>query len=546
VAGLVTTFGSGASTNSIKDMEDAKCILAIGTNTTEAHPIIGMNIRKAVRQGTRLIVANPMEIGLVRDADLWIQHRPGTDVVLLMGMMKIIVDEGLLDSSFIEERCENYDFFKDSLKNYPLNFVETITGVPGERIAEAARMYALGSPASIIYTMGITQHTHGTDNVIAVANLAMLTGNIGKPGAGVNPLRGQNNVQGACDMGALPNVYTGYQSVADQSIKEKFEVAWGCTLNPTPGKTLTEIIPAAHEGQIRAIYLMGENPSLSDPDANHVREALQRLEFFVVQDIFLSETARLADVVLPATSFAEKDGTFTNTERRIQRVRKAIEPVGDSRPDWWITCQIARRMGANGFDFDHPFQIMDEIASVTPSYGGINYSRLEASSLQWPCPTEEHPGTAILHAELFSRGRGHFVPLEYRPPAELPDDEYPLVLTTDRSLFQFHTGTMTRKVKGLNIFRGEELVAINPGDAKALGIEDGDMVQVISRRGEVTAKAGLTDAAPPGTIAMTFHFAESPTNELTNPALDPVAKIPEYKVCAVKIRKLERVAAKTA
>jgi len=546
VAGLVTTFGSGASTNSIKDMEDAKCILAIGTNTTEAHPIIGMNIRKAVRQGTRLIVANPMEIGLVRDADLWIQHRPGTDVVLLMGMMKIIVDEGLLDSSFIEERCENYDFFKDSLKNYPLNFVETITGVPGERIAEAARMYAVGSPASIIYTMGITQHTHGTDNVIAVANLAMLTGNIGKPGAGVNPLRGQNNVQGACDMGALPNVYTGYQSVADQSIKEKFEVAWGCTLNPTPGKTLTEIIPAAHEGQIRAIYLMGENPSLSDPDANHVREALQRLEFFVVQDIFLSETARLADVVLPATSFAEKDGTFTNTERRIQRVRKAIEPVGDSRPDWWITCQIARRMGANGFDFDHPFQIMDEIASVTPSYGGINYSRLEASSLQWPCPTEEHPGTAILHAELFSRGKGHFVPLEYRPPAELPDDEYPLVLTTDRSLFQFHTGTMTRKVKGLNIFRGEELVAINPGDAKSLGIEDGDMVQVISRRGEVTARAGLTDAAPPGTIAMTFHFAESPTNELTNPALDPVAKIPEYKVCAVKIRKLDRVAAKTA
>ena len=546
MAGLVTTFGSGASTNSIKDMEDAKCILAIGTNTTEAHPIIGMNIRKAVRQGTRLIVANPMEIGLVRDADLWIQHRPGTDVVLLMGMMKIIVDEGLLDSSFIEERCENYDFFKDSLKNYPLNFVETITGVPGERIAEAARMYALGSPASIIYTMGITQHTHGTDNVIAVANLAMLTGNIGKPGAGVNPLRGQNNVQGACDMGALPNVYTGYQSVADQSIKEKFEVAWGCTLNPTPGKTLTEIIPAAHEGQIRAIYLMGENPSLSDPDANHVREALQRLEFFVVQDIFLSETARLADVVLPATSFAEKDGTFTNTERRIQRVRKAIEPVGDSRPDWWITCQIARRMGANGFDFDHPFQIMDEIASVTPSYGGINYSRLEASSLQWPCPTEEHPGTAILHAELFSRGRGHFVPLEYRPPAELPDDEYPLVLTTDRSLFQFHTGTMTRKVKGLNIFRGEELVAINPGDARALGIEDGDMVQVNSRRGEVTARAGLTDAAPPGTIAMTFHFAESPTNELTNPALDPVAKIPEYKVCAVKIRKLDRVAAKTA
>jgi formate dehydrogenase alpha subunit len=546
VTGLVTTLGSGASTNSISDMFEARCILAIGTNTTDAHPIIGMNMRRAVRQGTRLIVANPLEIDLVRDADIWLQHRSGTDVVLLMGMMKIIVDEGLMDSTFVEERCENYDFFKDSLKKYPLNLVETITGIPGDKVAKAARMYATNSPAAIFYTMGITQHTHGTDNVIATANLAMLTGNIGKPGAGVNPLRGQNNVQGACDVGALPNVYPGYQAVADEIMKEKFEAAWGCTLNPTPGKTLTEIIPAAYEGQIKAIYLMGENPSLSDPDATHVREALKKLEFFVVQDIFFSETAQLADVVLPATSFAEKDGTFTNTERRIQRGRKAIEPVGDSRPDWWITCQIARRMRARGFDFEHPSQIMDEIASVTPSYGGINYSRLEKESPQWPCPTEEHPGTAILHTELFSRGKGHFVPLEYRTPAELPDEEYPLILTTDRSLFQFHTGTMTRKVKGLNIFKGEEVVAINPGDAGALGIEDGDTVQVTSRRGQVTAKAGLTEAAPRGTIAMTFHFAESPTNELTNPALDPVAKIPEYKVCAVKIRKLDRVAAGTA
>jgi formate dehydrogenase alpha subunit len=547
VAGLVTTLGSGASTNSLNDMNHARCVLAIGTNTTEAHPIIGMNIRKTVRQGkTKLIVANPQEIELVRDADIWLQHRAGTDVVLLMGMMKIIVDEGLMDAAFIEERCENYDFFKDSLKNYPLNFVESITGVPGEKLVEAARLYATSSPGSIIYTMGITQHTHGTDNVMAVANLAMLTGNIGKPGAGVNPLRGQNNVQGACDVGALPNVYTGYQAVSDQALKEKFEVAWGCQLNPEPGKTLTEIIPAAHEGQIKAIYLMGENPSLSDPDASHVREALQRLDFFVVQDIFLSETARLADVVLPATSFAEKDGTFTNTERRVQRVRKAIESVGNSRPDWWITCQIAQHMGARGFDFDHPSRIMDEIADVTPSYGGINYRRLETGGLQWPCPTEDHPGTAILHTGLFSRGKGHFVPLEYKPSAELPDEEYPLVLTTDRSLFQFHTGTMTRRVKGLNIFRGEELVAINPRDAEALGIDDGEMVHVISRRGEVSAKAMVTESSPPGTIAMTFHFAESPTNELTNPALDPVSKIPEFKVCAVRVEKIGRVAAKTA
>jgi len=546
VAGLVTSFGSGASTNTLDDLQDAACILAIGTNTTEAHPIIGMNIRKAVRHGTKLIVANPLQIGLVENADIWLQHRAGTDVVLLMGMMKVIVNEGLMDTAFIEERCENYDLFKESLKNYTLSLVEGITGVPGEKVAAAARMYASNSPAAILYTMGITQHTHGTDNVMAVANLAMLTGNIGKPGAGVNPLRGQNNVQGACDVGALPNVYPGYQSVADETAKDKFEAAWGCTLSTEPGKTLTEIIPAAHEGKIKAIYLMGENPSLSDPDANHVREALQRLDFFVVQDIFLSETAQLADVVLPATSFAEKDGTFTNTERRIQRVRKAIEPVGDSRPDWWITCQIAQHMGAKGFDFESPAQIMDEIASVTPSYGGINFERLEQGSLQWPCPTEEHPGTAILHTELFSRGKGHFVPLEYRPPAELPDEEYPLVLTTDRSLFHFHTGTMTRKVKGLNIFRGEELVAINPKDAEKLGIEDGETVEVISRRGKVTAKARLTETSPEGTVAMTFHFAESPTNELTNPALDPVAKIPELKVAAVRIRKNGKVAVKTA
>jgi predicted molibdopterin-dependent oxidoreductase YjgC len=451
-----------------------------------------------------------------------------------------------MDSEFIEQRCENFDAFKESLRNYPLGLVEHITGVSGEKIAEGARMYATSGPACILYAMGITQHTHGTDNVIATANLAMLTGNIGKPGSGVNPLRGQNNVQGACDVGALPNVYPGYQAVSDQAIREKFEVAWGCDLNPEPGKTLTEIIPAAQQGKIKAIYLMGENPYLSDPDASHVREALKRLEFFVVQDIFLSETAELADLVLPATSFAEKDGTFTNTERRVQRVRKAIEPRGNSRPDWQITCQIARSMGAKGFDFNHPSQIQDEIASVTPSYGGINYSRLEEDSLQWPCPTDEHPGTQILHTGLFSRGKGHFVPLEYRPSDELPDDEYPLILTTDRSLFQFHTGTMTRKVRGLNVFRGEELVAIHPADAEALGIDDGDTVLVTSRRGEVTAKARVTDSSLKGTVAMTFHFVESPTNELTNPAFDPVAKIPEFKICAVRIRKNGKVAAKTA
>jgi formate dehydrogenase alpha subunit len=538
VAGLATTFGSGAMTNSIGDFAEARCILAIGTNTTEAHPIIGRVIRQAVRAGkTKLIVANPLEIPLVRYAALWLQHRAGTDVALLMGIMKVILDEGLADTAFITARTDNFESFKESLKDYPLDLVEKITGVPADKIVQAARMYAANRPATILYTMGITQHTHGTDNVMAVADLAMLTGNVGKPGSGVNPLRGQNNVQGACDVGALPNVYPGYQSVADPKIREKFEAAWGVPLNPTPGKTLSEIMPLAHEGKIKAMYLMGENPSLSDPDATHVRHAMEHLEFFVVQDIFLTETAQYADVVLPATSFAEKDGTFTNTERRVQRVRKALEPVGGSRPDWWITCELARRMGGKGFDFKGPSEIFDEIARVTPSYGGISYARLEDGSLQWPCPDEGHPGTCILHADIFPRpgGKGHFVPLAYRPSAEQPDAEYPLLLTTNRSLFHYHTGTMTRKVKGLNILRSEELVAINPADAAELGIADCSMVNVTSRRGSVTAKAKVTGASPRGTIAMTFHFAESPTNVLTNPAYDPVAKIPELKVTAVRV-----------
>ncbi len=537
VTGLATTFGSGAMTNSINEISDAACILAIGTNTTAAHPVIGEEIKKAVRQGTKLIVANPREINLVRFADLWLQHNPGTDVALLMGMTRVIADEGLLDSSFIEERCENFDAFRESLKGFDLDFVERVTGVPGEKIVRAARMYATNSPATILYAMGITQHSHGTDNVIATANLAMLTGNIGKPSTGVNPLRGHNNVQGACDMGALPNVYPGYQSVADATIREKFEVAWGCSLPANPGLTLTEILDAAYQGKIKALYLVGENPVLSDPDATHVQEALAKLDFFVVQDVFLSETAQLAHVVLPAATFAEKNGTFTNTERRVQLVRKAVEPVGDAKADWWITCQIGQRMGSKGFDFTHPLEIMEEIARITPSYGGISYERLENGGLQWPCPTKEHPGTPILHTHQFTRGKGRFIPLEYKPPVELPDEDYPLLLTTERSLYHFHTGTLTRKVAGLNILRSEELVEINAEDASALGIADGEMVKVISRRGKVVAKAKVTEASPEGVISMSFHFAESPTNQLTNPALDPIAKIPELKVCAVRVEK---------
>ena len=542
MAGLVTTLGSGAMTNSISDIKDAACILSIGSNTTTSHPVIGMRVLQAVQKGTKLIVANPREIDLVRYADLWLRHRSGTDVALLMGIMKIIVDEGLADDSFIQQRCENFDAFRESLNDYPLDTVERITGVPADRIVAAARMYATNSPASLLYAMGITQHSHGTDNVIATANLAMLTGNIGKPGSGVNPLRGQNNVQGACDVGALPNVYPGYQSVADPAIREKFENAWDYRLNPAPGMVLTEIIPAAYEGKIKAIYLIGENPILSDPDASHVEEALKHLDFFVVQDIFLSETAKLADVVLPSTTFTEKEGTYTNTERRVQLSQKAINPAGSCKPDWWITRQIAQRMGGKGFEYQNPAQIMQEIARLTPSYGGISFERLEREGgLQWPCPTEEHPGTPILHTAQFTRGKGRFIPLEYKPPMELPDDEYPLILTTERDLFHFHTGTMTRKVKGLNTFRSEEFVQISPQDAESLNIMDGDMVQVTSRRGEVTARAQLTDISPVGVISMTFHFAESPTNKVTSPALDPVAKIPEFKVAAVRIKKSELV-----
>jgi formate dehydrogenase alpha subunit len=541
VAGLAQSFGSGAMTNSIGEIGDAACILAVGTNTTEAHPVIGLEIIRAVRSGGKLIVANPREIDLCRFASLWLRHNPGADVALLMGMMRVIVEEGLLDTAFINDRCENFDAFKESLKNFNLDFVARVTNVPQDKIVEAARMFAINKPATIIYAMGITQHSHGTDNVMATANLAMLTGNIGQRSTGVNPLRGQNNVQGACDMGALPNVYPAYQAVSDPAIREKFETAWGCSLPPSPGLTLVEMIDAAYRKNIKALYLVGENPALSDPDVQHVREALARLEFLVVQDIFLSETAKFAHVVLPGASFAEKDGTFTNTERRVQRVRKAVEPIGNSQPDWWIICQVAQRLGAEGFDYGHPSNIMEEIRKLTPSYGGISYQRLENGGLQWPCPLDDHPGTPILHTNTCVRGKGRFIPLKYTPPGEMPDEAYPLILTTGRSLYHFHTGTMTRKVAGLNSIEPEGVVEINPQDASQLGIAQGDKVKVSSRRGEVIAKSKVTEALPSGVVFMTFHFAESAANILTNPKLDPVAKIPEFKVAAVKVEKLPAV-----
>jgi len=541
-------------TNSIAEVGDAACILAIGTNTTEAHPVIGLEVIRAAKGGGKLIVANPREIDLCRFASLWLQHSPGTNVALLMGMMRVIVDEGLFASDFIKDKCEDFDAFKESLEDFNLDFVEQVTKVPKAQIIEAARMFATNCPATIIYAMGITQHSHGTDNVLAIANLAMLTGNVGKPSTGVNPLRGQNNVQGACDMGALPNVYPGYQAVSDPAIREKFETAWGCSLPPSlkekfgitwscslpssPGLTLVEMLEATYHKDIKALYIVGENPALSDADTQHVRKALAQLEFLVVQDIFLSETAEFAHVVLPAASFAEKDGTFTNTERRVQRVRKVIEPVGDSKPDWWIICQVAQKLGAKGFDYSQPSQIFEEIGNLTPSYGGMSYGRLENGGLQWPCPFDDHPGTPILHANTFVRGKGRFIPLKYIPPGEMPDKDYPLILTTGRSLYHYHTGTMTRRVTGLNTIEPEGVVEINPQDASQLNIAQGDRVKISSRRGEVIAKAKIARAWPSGVVFMTFHFAESAANILTNPKLDPVAKIPEFKVAAVKVERL--------
>lgn len=546
-------------TNSIAEIDGAKTIFVIGANTTHAHPIIGQRMRRASHNGAELIVANPKEIDLVRAADYYIQHRPGSDVVLLMGMCRYIVDENLHDKAFIAEHCENFDEFHESLAAFTPEYVEEITGVPWEQIAVAARIYATNTPSALFYAMGITQHSHGTDNVMATANLALLTGNIGKPSTGINPLRGQNNVQGACDMGGLPNVYPGYQNVTDPNARAKFEEAWGIKtadsgrrmadggqqtavggLSSAVGLTHTEIFDAIYEGQITALYLVGENPLLTEANAKHVRQALETLDFLVVQDIFISETAQYADVILPAASFAEKEGTFTNTERRVQRVRAAISPRGDSKPDWWITSQIAQKMGAKGFDFAGPSEIMAEINAVTPIYAGITYARIEKNGLQWPCRSEDDPGTQYLHKGKFARpnGKGQFVPLTYKKSAESADDEYPLILTTDRSLYHYHSATMTRRVEGLEQLDSNEWLKLSPADAAQFGIEDGEWVAVTSRRGVIEVRAQVTDTCPSGVCSMTFHFWESPTNEITNPALDPIAKIPETKVAAVRVEKI--------
>jgi formate dehydrogenase major subunit/formate dehydrogenase alpha subunit len=536
VAGLAAAFGSGAMTNTIGDIEDADVILVTGSNTTENHPVLSRHVKRAVSfRGAKLILVDPRRIKLATFAHKWLRQNLGSDVAWINGMMHVIIAEELYDKTFVEKRTEGFEELKKIVSNYTPDYVESITGIPAEELAAAARLYATAKAASILYCMGITQHSHGTDNVKSLANLAMLCGHMGKPGTGVNPLRGQNNVQGACDMGGLPNVYTGYQPVSDLAVAKKMEEAWGVKDLPTkPGLTVTEMIPKAHAGELKALYIIGENPLVSDPDLNHAEASIKHLDFLVVQDIFLTETAQLADVVLPSRCFAEKNGTFSNTDRRVHLIRKAVEAPGECKDDWEILCDLATRMGTP-MAYAGSREICEEIARVTPSYAGITYDRIAVEGLHWPCPTPEHPGTPILHREQFTRGRGMFHAIDYTPPAELTDDEYPLYLTTGRVLYHYHTGTMTMKSAGLNERVPECFVEISPKDAALYDLTDGAEVEIASRRGKITAKIQVSPKAVNGTVFIPFHFAQAAANRLTNAVLDPVSKIPEYKVCAVKL-----------
>lgn len=536
MAGLATTFGSGAMTNPISDITDeSELLFLIGTNPTEAHPVIGYKMRQAARKGAKVIVADPRHIDLVDEADYWLRLKPGTDIPLLNGLMHIIIKEGLEDKKFIEERTENYEELKAIVASYTPERVAELTGVSVDDLYAVARLYATTDKAGIFYTLGITEHICGTRNVMSCANLAMLTGHLGKPGSGVCPQRGQNNVQGACDMGALPNVFSGYQAVNVDANREKHEKAWGVSLPAKVGLKIPEMFAGAHEGKVKAMYILGENPVLTDPDANHIRKALEHLDFLVVQELFLTETAAYADVILPAASFAECDGTFSNTERRVQRVRRAIDPI-PGQANWQTIIQMFNRMGY-ALSYDSPKEIWDEMASLSPSMAGINYARIdELNSIQWPCPTLEHPGTPVLHVGKFTRGLGLFQPSEHIPPGEMPDAEYPFLLSTGRILY--HYNVTTPYSKGISSVWDKEMAEVNPADAAKLGVKTGDQLKVTSRRGEVVTAIQVTDRVLPGVIWMSFHYHQTPTNALTSHHLDPITGTGEYKVAAVKLEKI--------
>ena len=552
MAGLATTFGSGAMTNSIDDIaEHSQAIFIIGSNITENHPVFGAKIRQAVLQrNVKLIVADPRRIDITELADEHIQQNPGTDIALINGLMNIILENNWQDEDFILQRTEGFSEFKENLNQYSPYEVSKLTGVPLEQLYRTAEIMANNKPMAVLWAMGITQHTTGTMNVITLANLQMMLGNIGIPGGGANPLRGQNNVQGACDLGGLPDVYPGYRKVNIADHRNFFEEAWGVNLNGNLGLPVTEVMPAILEDRIKAIYIIAENPLMSDPDTNHVKKCLNHLDFLVLQEIFPTESSKYADIILPGTTFAEKEGSFTNTERRIQKVQKALEPLQGTKPDWVILKEIAQRMLKKGsrkvvktswsdWNYQNPQEIMQEIAALTPIYAGVNHERLEnRERLQWPVTGFDHPGTPILHKDKFSRGKGHFVSTDYIPPAEVPDREYPFVLTTGRVLYHWHGGEMTRRSKGLLEIYDRALIELNPSDAAHLGIKNKEQVKIYSRRGEIQTEAWVTERVPEGMIFSNFHFPESGANQLTIAALDPTAKIPEYKVCAVNIKKV--------
>ena len=524
-------------TNDFASIKEADVMLVIGSNTTDAHPVIGSWIKENKQNGKKLIVCDPRKIELAKYADVYLRQRSGSDVALLNGFMHVIIKEDLYDKAFVEERTENFEALKALVAAYDPQRVSEITGIAPEDIVNAARLYAKGPNSAIFYTMGITQHTTGTDNVRSVANLAMLCGHLGRPGTGVNPLRGQNNVQGACDMGCLPNVLPGYAKVADPAVREKVKNLWGAELPLSPGKSLVKMLEAAGEGELKSLYVMGENPMVSDADTNHVRHALEALDFLVVQDIFLTETAQLADVVFPAACWAEKDGTFTNTMRAVQRIRKAVNAPGEAKADWEILVALAKKCGAD-WNFSSASEIFDDLARFVPSYAGMNYTRLEQGALCWPCPNAEHPGTPILHSEKFARpnGKGFFSPCEWKAPHEWPDEEYPFLASTGRLLYHYHTRSMTGR-SATEKFVDELHIEINPVDAEQIGVREGELLCVSSRRGEVRGKAKITEKVPPKMVFVPFHFGEAPANALTAAAIDPTSETPAFKISAVRVQK---------
>ena len=538
VHGLALTLGSGAMTNTIEDItHDVDVILLVGSNPVEAHPVIGAQIRQAVRRGTKLIVVDPRKIDLTQRAEIHLQIRPGTNVAFANGMVHVIIEEGLADLEFIKTRTEGFEKFASIVEDYTPERVGAICGIDPDDLRRAARLYARAGKAPIIYCLGVTEHSTGTEGVMSLSNIAMSVGKLGRPGCGINPLRGQNNVQGACDMGCIPDRFPGYQSVLDPAMIEKFERAWGVPLARTAGMTSTEVLPSIKEGKVRGLYIFGEDPAFTDPDIQHTVDCLTSLEFLVVQELFMTDTARLADVVLPGTSYAEKEGTFTNTERRVQRVRKAVTLDGDMRLDTDILCDVMTRMGYP-CHYDSAADIMREVAAVAPPFGGISFDRLDAGeSLQWPCPDKDHPGTAILHQGRFTRGLGWFYPAVFKEPQELPSPEYPLTMITGRMLYQYNAGAMTARTEGINTLANRSYIEMHIDDARALGVEDGDRVRVASRRGEIETTATVGDKVKPGEVFMPFHFADGNVNHLTNPVYDDIARIPEYKVCAVSVSK---------